>query len=111
MRILLCMTDRLDKLMKLLQLDPTDTFVLYGLAQEYSKQGNHAQAINWYNRTIEVDPHYHYAYFHKARAQQAAGQLAAARQTAAEGLQMAYQAADHKAASELSTLCVELAEG
>lgn len=105
------MSDRLAKLHKLLALDERDTFTLYALAQEHAKLGDHAQAIVFYDRTLAVDPHYHYAYFHKARSQQALGELADARATVAAGIQAAQRAADAKALGELSNLQVELAEG
>ncbi|MFT3686319.1 MAG: hypothetical protein QM783_15600 [Phycisphaerales bacterium] len=72
------MSDRLAKLEKLLALDPADTFVLYGIAQEHGKAGDFAKAIEFYDRTLAADPAYCYAYFHKARAQQAAGDLTGA---------------------------------
>jgi tetratricopeptide (TPR) repeat protein len=106
----LAMSDRLPKLLKLLTLDERDTFVLYGIAQEHAKLGDHAQAIDFYDRTIAVDPAYCYAYFHKARSQLAAGKLAEARQTVQAGIAAAHRAGDHKALGELSTLQTELAE-
>ncbi len=104
------MTDRLAKLEKLLALDPNDTFVLYGLAQEYGKMGDLAKAVSFYDRTLAADPAYCYAYFHKARAQQAAGDLASARQTVADGVRAAHRAGDGKALNELTGLQVELGE-
>jgi tetratricopeptide (TPR) repeat protein len=104
------MSDRLTKLMKLYALDASDTFVLYAIAQEHAKANDHAQAIDWYQRTIDADPGYSYAYYHKARSQQAAGDLASARQTVHAGIVAAHKAADTKALGELSTLQTELAE-
>ncbi|MCA3005734.1 MAG: tetratricopeptide repeat protein [Planctomycetaceae bacterium] len=98
------------QLEKLLALDPADTFVLYGLAQEHAKQKNFGEAVAFYDRCLAVDPGYCYAYFHKARAQQAMGDLAGAKVTAQAGVQAAHRAGDGKALSELSTLQVELAE-
>jgi tetratricopeptide (TPR) repeat protein len=104
-------SDRLAKLEKLLALDPADTFVLYGIAQEHGKAGDFVKAIEFYDRTLAADPAYCYAYFHKARAQQAAGDLNGARQTALAGVQAAHRAGDQKALGELSGLQVELSEG
>lgn len=104
------MSDRLAKLFKLLALDEQDTFVLYGIAQEHAKLGDHAQAVMWFDKTLAIDPQYCYAYYHKARSQQAAGDLAAARQTVLAGVQAAHRAGDGKALSELSNLQVELSE-
>ncbi len=103
-------TGRLAKLTALLALDPADTFVLYALAQEHAKAGEHAEAITFYDRTLAADPAYCYAYYHKARSQQSQGDIAAARQTAQAGVTAAHRAGDSKALGELSTLQTELAE-
>ncbi|MFO0491713.1 MAG: tetratricopeptide repeat protein, partial [bacterium] len=58
------MSERLAKLQKLLALDERDVFVLYGLAQEYGKVGEYAQAVGFYDRALAVDPGYCYAYYH-----------------------------------------------
>lgn len=104
------MSDRLAKLTSLLALDPRDTFVLYGLAQEHARRGDHRLAIEFYDRCLSVDPAYAYAYFHKARAQQADGDLNGARATVQAGLASAVRSGDAKAQSELSSLQIELAE-
>jgi tetratricopeptide (TPR) repeat protein len=104
------MSDRLTQLMRLLELDERDTFVLYALAQEHAKLGDHAAAVRAYDRTLEVDPGYCYAYFHKARSQQALDDLPGARATVQAGIQAAVRAGDAKAHAELSSLQVELAE-
>jgi tetratricopeptide (TPR) repeat protein len=105
------MSERLAKLMKILAADPNDTFVLYGIAQEHAKAGDYGQAVAFYDKTLATDPVYCYAYFHKARSQQAAGDMAGARATAAEGVRAAQKAGDGKALGELSGLVDELGGG
>lgn len=104
------MSERLAKLTKLLAADPADTFVLYALAQEHAKVGDHTQAVAFYDRLLAADPAYCYAYYHKALSQQAASDLAGARQTVLAGVQAAHRAGDGKALSELTSLQIELAE-
>jgi tetratricopeptide (TPR) repeat protein len=101
---------RLPQLMKLLALDPNDTFVLYGLAAEHAKVGNHAEAVSWYRKCLAADPAYLYAYFHMAKSLQAMGNLAEARAVVADGVKEAHRAGDGKAIGELSQYQVELAE-
>ncbi len=101
---------RLPKLQKLLLLDPRDTFVLYAIAQEHANAKDFTQAIEFYDKTLEVDPAYCYAYFHKAKCQKALDQIAAARLTVQRGIETAHRAGDAKALNELSGLSVELAE-
>ncbi len=93
---------RIAQLEKLLAMDANDTFVLYGLAQEHAKAGNHAAAVVWYDRCLAVDPAYCYAYFHKARSQQALEDLVGAVGTLKAGQAASKQAGDNKALSEIS---------
>jgi tetratricopeptide (TPR) repeat protein len=102
------MSDRLAKLTKLLEADPKDTFVLYGMAQEYAKQGDAAKAVEFYDRCLATDPAYCYAYFHKARTLQDAGDTGRAIVTAKAGVAAAKKAQDSHAASELQGLLDEL---
>ena len=95
------MTDRIAQLQKLLTVDPDDTFCLYALAQEYAKASDHAQAIEYYDRVLAVDSDYCYAYYHKARAQEDAGDVHSAATTLREGLERATASGDAKAASEI----------
>ncbi len=99
---------RIERLEKMLAADPRDTFVLYGLAQEHAKAGAHARAIECFDRCLAIDPHYHYAYFHKARALEAAGRTRDAIATIRAGLAAAGQAQDEKAAGELAAYLDEL---
>jgi tetratricopeptide (TPR) repeat protein len=99
---------RLDRLTKLLEQDPSDPFVLYGIAQEHAAAGRTAEAVAFFDRCLAADPAYLYAYYHKARAQQSAGVDEAARATAQAGLSAARAAADSKALSELSAFLDEL---
>jgi tetratricopeptide (TPR) repeat protein len=65
-------SERLSKLLALHAAEPNDGFVLYGLAQECQKLGQFDEAIRWYDRAIDADPKQCYAFFHKAKALEAA---------------------------------------
>ena len=95
------------QLTKLLTLDPADTFVLYALAQEHARLGDHSAAILWYDKCLAIDPHYCYAYFHKARSQHALADTPAAIATVRSGIDAARKAQDGKALSELQGLLAE----
>lgn len=92
----------IEQLERLLVTDPTDTFVLYGLAQEHAKAGETDRAVSYYDRVIAIDPHYHYAYFHKARALEEAGRDEEAAATLRAGLDRARTAGDAQAVSEIA---------
>lgn len=90
----------MEQLEKLLAAEPDDAFTLYAMAMELAKQGKHAEAVAYFDRCIASDPHYCYAYFHKARSQEAGGDLAGARATLEAGLDASRQAGDAKATEE-----------
>lgn len=94
---------------KLLELDPTDAFVLYGLAQEHAKLGNTEAALSHYDRCLEADPAYCYAYYHKAVALKDAGRTDDAAATLRAGIEAATTHNDPKALGEITELLSALA--
>ncbi len=92
----------------MLAAEPNDAFVLYGLAQEYAKAGEHRRAVEYFDRCLEADPNYHYGYFHKARSLEALGRKDDAVATLRAGLDMARRGRDEKAAGEIATYLDEL---
>ena len=96
------MADRIAQLQSILQSEPNDAFCLYGLAMEYAKAGQHGLAIEFFDKTLAVDPDYLYGYFHKAKSQEEAGDRFAACSTLRAGLQRAKAGGDAKAANEIS---------
>jgi len=102
------MTDRIEKLKALLEDEPDDTFALYGLAMEYAKIGDHQAAVDYFDRTIEADPAYAYAYYHKAKSLDELDEQQRAIQTLQIGLAQAREADDEKAAGELQELLEDM---
>ena len=100
-----------EQLERLLEADPTDTFVLYGLAQAHAKETRHEEALGYYDRVIEVDPHYCYAYFHKARSQEALGQTQGAIATLQAGLEASRESGDAQALGEIGGYLEALESG
>ncbi len=96
------MSDRIEKLQRLLENEPNDPFCLYGLAQEYARIGQHERAIAYFDQTIEVDSSYCYAYYHKARSLEAKGDKQKAVEILEAGLERAQSLGDDKAAEEIS---------
>lgn len=98
------MNDRIAKLERLLASDERDAFVLYGLAQEHGKVGDTARAVAFYDRCLEADPKYLYAYYHKAKTLADAGREEEAGVVLRRGLEQAKIAGDAKATNELAAL-------
>jgi tetratricopeptide (TPR) repeat protein len=100
--------DRLTQLLKLADAEPTDTFVLYGIAQEYAKRAATGDALAWYDRCLAVDPNYCYAYFHKAKVLEDADRMTEAIATLRAGLERARACRDQHAASEIAAYLDQL---
>ena len=96
--------DRLKQLTRLYEADPADTFVCYGIGLEHAKHGRLDEAIEWLDKTLDLDAHYCYAYFHKAKLLSEAGDLATARAVLEAGSRMAQEAGDDHARSEIEEL-------
>lgn len=92
---------RLPQLAKLHAVDPSDADVVYMIAQEHAKVGELAEAVGWYDRCLALDPHYHYAYFHKAKALEAMDDVPGAIAVLKDGLARARAKADAKAMNEI----------
>src|SRR4051812_42735973 len=60
--------DRLQMLTDLLSQDPNNQLARYGLAMEYSGQGNVDSAVAEFNKLLEINPDYANAYFMAAQA-------------------------------------------
>ncbi|MEO1235816.1 MAG: hypothetical protein AAFX76_03400, partial [Planctomycetota bacterium] len=84
--------------------DPHDADVPYMIALEYAKDGDHAAALGWLDKTLKLDPAYHYAYFQKTKVHSAAGDAAAARAAADAGIKRATADGNTKAVGELEEL-------
>lgn len=102
------MSDRLEKLIKLHDADPDDPELTYMLAMEHSKLERLDEALRWLDRTIELDPHYHYAYFQKGKMLAALNRDTEARQAIQRGLDQANTAGDAKASGELAELLASM---
>ena len=102
------MTDRMSQLKNMLESEPDDAFCLYGIAMEYAKDGQSERAIAHFDRTIEVQPDYCYAYYHKARCLMDDDKYEDARQTLEIGLEQARESGDIHAEGEIEALLGEL---
>jgi tetratricopeptide (TPR) repeat protein len=98
------MSDRLEQLKKLHEADPNDADLPYMIALEVGKSGETAEAIEWLDKTIALNAHYHYAYFQKAKMLDEEGEGAEALVTLDEGIKLATEAGNAKALGELQEL-------
>lgn len=99
---------RIAELERLHTADPRDADVMYMLGHEHMKSGEFARAVEWFDRCLAADRAYVYAYYHKARAQQASGDPASASATLRAGLEHATMAGNAKASGEIMALLEQL---
>ncbi len=94
-------SERMRKLQAMLEKQPDDTFLLYGLAMEYKKSGELPEAINHFNRVLGLDPGYCYAYHQRGLVHEMNGDLDAARVSYREGVAAAEKKGDAHAREEI----------
>jgi len=98
----------MQQLERMVAAEPTDAFCLYGLAMEYAKAGRTIDALREFDRAIAADPAYCYAYFHKARAQEAAGDVPGAVATLRAGIEASQRGGDGHAQAEIEAFLDQL---
>jgi len=95
------MSDKLPKLQAMLEKQPNDPFLLYGIALEHKKLNEPEKAILFLDRCIAADPNYCYAYFQRGQISEMTGDIEAARQSYEDGIVAAKRAKDAHAQSEI----------
>ena len=95
-------SERLQKLEKLLERDPNDAFLLYGIALEHKKLGDAKSAIEFLNKVIAVDPGYCYAYHQKGLTFESTGDVESAKNAYRAGLEAATKKGDAHAREEIA---------
>ena len=95
------MSEKLPKLQAMLEKQPNDPFLLYGIAMEHKKLKDHAQVIAFLDRCIAADPNYCYAYFQRGQICEITGDFEAARRSYNDGIAAAKRTGDAHAQSEL----------
>lgn len=91
------------QIQKFLTLEPNDPFMLYALATDHAKEGEHESAIEYFSKTIAADPDYVYAYFHQARSYEALERIEEAKSALDTGLEAAKRVNDAKGISEIGS--------
>lgn len=86
----------------MLERDPGDTFLLYGIALEHKKLGDGARAVEFLDRVIAADPGYCYAYHQKGLVFESTGDVEAAKGAYRAGIEAATKKGDAHAREEIS---------
>ena len=102
------MAGRMEQLEKMLEREPNDPFLLYGLALEHKKTADLPRAIELLQQVIQVDPGYCYAYYQLGQIHTASGDVPAAKRVFEQGIAAARKKGDAHAAEEISGALAEL---
>ena len=83
------MSDRIEALLAMLEKSPDDVLLNYSLGMEYSSAGHYAQAVERFQKCIDLDGDYIAAYVEAGKALRSAGELQEAREMLAAGMELA----------------------
>jgi predicted Zn-dependent protease len=100
--------DRIAALNDILTENPKDTLARYGLAMEYSKQGDFDRALAEFSILLENDPNYTAGYFMAAQTLVKAERVADAKRMLQDGISSARRTGNLHAQSEMEAMLGEL---
>ncbi len=102
------MSDRLESLLKLLEQDPNDSFLSYGIALEHISASNFVEAERYLSSIIKKDPDYVPAYMQLAQVYENLNLIDKAKNIYKEGIEIARNNNDSHAADEMEDFLNEL---
>jgi predicted Zn-dependent protease len=100
--------DRIATLNEILTQSPNDAFARYGLAMEYSKQGDLDRALAEFSILLKGNPDYTAGYFMAAQTLVRADRTAEAQTMLADGIASARRTGNLHAQSEMEAMLAEL---
>jgi Tfp pilus assembly protein PilF len=95
------MSERMRQLEQMLAKEPNDTFLLYGLAMEFKKAGDPTRALEYFQRVIDLDGGYCYAYHQMGLIHESLDDLDSARAAYRAGIEAARRKGDEHARQEI----------
>ena len=98
----------LAQLQALLEQEPDNCFLNFGLAMELARLDRHAEALAAFERVIKLDPDYTVAYMQQGRLLLELGRREDARQALTAGIASARRGGDAHAEAEMSKLLTAL---
>ena len=100
--------DRIATLNEILTENPKDAFARYGLAMEYSKQGDFDRALAEFSILLENHPDYTGTYYHLGKLYEALGRKDDAISTYETGMSITKEKRENHAYAELQAVYDEL---
>ena len=100
--------DRLAMLTEILAQNPTDTFARYGLAMEYSSQGDIKKSLEEFGKRLSAHPDYAAGYFMAAQTLMKVDRGEEAKTMLADGISAARRSGNSHAQAEMQAMLDEL---
>src|SRR5437879_11818763 len=100
--------DRIAALNEVLNQNPHDAFARYGLAMEYSKQGDFDRALAEFSILLQANPDYTAGYFMAAQTLARAERRGEAKKMLQDGIASARRTGNLHAQSEMEAMLAEL---
>ncbi|HZQ23226.1 MAG TPA: tetratricopeptide repeat protein [Terriglobales bacterium] len=100
--------NRVAMLSEILEQDPSDAFARYGLAMEYSNQGDSERALAEFHKLLETNPDYTAGYFMAAQTLARAGRNDEAKNMLSDGIDCARRTGNAHALSEMQAMLDEM---
>ncbi len=85
----------------MLERQPGDAFLLYGVGLELKKLGRDIEALEFLDRVTGADPNYCYAYHQKGLIRESRGDVEGAKRAYIEGIEAAVRSGDGHAKGEI----------
>ncbi len=99
---------RLEMLTQFVEQNPNDAFARYGLAMEYSNQGQVDTALQQFHKLLELHPDYTNGYFMAAQALAKVERFDEAKALLQKGIESARNTGNQHALSEMTAMLDEL---
>ncbi len=100
--------DRVAMLTEILNENPSDAFARYGLAMEYSNQGDADRALQEFQKLLEAHPDYTAGYFMAAQTLARANRSDEAKKMLKDGIVSAKRTGNSHAQSEMEAMLSDL---
>jgi Flp pilus assembly protein TadD len=94
-------SNRLEILKGMVEQNPGDSFLRYGLAMEHRNAGDLEGAVREFRALMEANPDYGPAYFHGGQTLERLGRIDEARRWYEKGVEVTTRKGDHHASQEM----------
>ena len=102
------MKNRLESLLELHEKDPSDSFLIYGIALEYISQNDLDKAEEYLRNLLEKDPAYVPGFMQLGRVLENKDKMKEAKTIYTEGIKAAKKSGDRKSANEMEDFLDDL---